>query len=207
LKKKQNCKNELIQKDYDITRRINIIQNIAEKISEGQYSIRITDKEKDGLGNLSFALNKMAGALEYSFNQLSNKQWTQTGIASLNDLIIIEATMEELASKVIEMIARYVNAQVAALYIKENDHMVLYGSYALSSDGRRQIALGNGILGQAAREGQEIIVSDIPEENITITYAAGNIRPNEIIALPVFDGKSVKGAMELGTIKNLQSAK
>lgn len=65
----------LEEKDREITRRIDIIRSIAEKISAGDYSIRVRDEEKDGLGSLSVSLNKMALSLETSFNELADKEW------------------------------------------------------------------------------------------------------------------------------------
>lgn len=55
---------ELEQKDADISKRITIINAIAEQISEGSCTARIDDKESDTLGSVAESLNKMAGSLE-----------------------------------------------------------------------------------------------------------------------------------------------
>ncbi|MBV9962468.1 MAG: CHASE3 domain-containing protein, partial [Parafilimonas sp.] len=73
--KRIKLQNELIEKDEQTTQRLNIIHGIAEKISAGDYKTRIDDEGKDVLGNISGSLNKMAESLDYSFTNLSHKEW------------------------------------------------------------------------------------------------------------------------------------
>jgi len=60
----------LQQEKIDTDRRIKIIQNIANQISQGNYNLRLEEKESGVLGSLSLSLNKMASSLEYSFDAL-----------------------------------------------------------------------------------------------------------------------------------------
>ena len=65
---------ELQQKEEETRRRISIISEIADKISDGHYNVRVSDEQKDNLGALSVALNRMAESLEHSFRQLSDNE-------------------------------------------------------------------------------------------------------------------------------------
>ncbi|HEY1113655.1 MAG TPA: CHASE3 domain-containing protein, partial [Chitinophagaceae bacterium] len=62
--KRDTLQKELEQKDKEISQRIAIIQDIAEKVAAGDYKTRITDEGKDTLGNLAYSLNRMAEALD-----------------------------------------------------------------------------------------------------------------------------------------------
>lgn len=200
---KEKLRRELELKDADITRRINIIQSIAEKISSGDYTIRATDGGGDGLGSLAYSINKMAGSLDYSFSLLSDKEWTQSGIAGLNDIMIGEKEIETLTKDIIEFLAMYTSSTVGTIYIAEStEHMKLYSGFAFTpNENRKYITIGEGIAGQAAANGREILLKDIPADSITISYAAGEIKPASLIAFPIFDGRSVKGVIELGKLK------
>src|SRR5690606_23410164 len=72
----------------DTVKRIKTIKNIASQISSGNYKVRLNETSKDGLGNLSVSLNSMAEALQKSFGLLEDKDWMQTGIASLNNQMV-----------------------------------------------------------------------------------------------------------------------
>jgi len=192
---------ELQKKDAEISTRINIIQGIADKISQGNYDIRVDDKQSDSLGSVAGSLNKMAGSLHYSFNLLSQKEWMQTGLAQLNDVMLGEKDIETLGKDVIGFLASYTKSNVGAIYVLEGSDLVVAAGYSYSAhESRKRIKAGEGILGQAVVTGKPIQLKDIPEGNISISFATGGAKPNHIIALPVYDGYDVKGAIELATL-------
>ncbi|HTR28456.1 MAG TPA: response regulator [Puia sp.] len=196
---------ELQQKDADISRRITIIGGIAEQISEGNYRIRVSDEQKDSLGELAGALNKMAGSLEYSFGLLSDKEWLQTGIAKLNDQMVGETDMHILVTGVIEFIAEYTRSCAGALYLMEpeQDMLMLHGQYALHSHAgsRQTIRVGEAMVGQAASKGKRMQLKNIGSGDWVISFTAGEIRPRTVIAVPFFHEKKVKGVIELGSLE------
>ncbi|GAA3911933.1 response regulator [Chitinophaga oryziterrae] len=192
----------LEEKDRVTSHRIDIIRNIAEKISAGDYSIRVDDAESDGLGSLSVSLNKMAVSLDRSFSLLSEKEWLQAGIAGLNNRMVGEKTVEVLAAHIIEFLAEYTHSQVGALYLSEGSRSLkLTGSFAfINTNGRLEIPLGQGLVGQCAVSAKTIILKDIAPENISVSYAAGEIRPVSVIAVPVIYEGSVRGVIELASL-------
>ncbi|WP_276482807.1 response regulator [Paraflavitalea pollutisoli] len=193
---------ELAAKDIEITRRINIIQGVANKVSAGDYTVRVQDEGADGLGSLSVALNKMASNLEYSFVTLADKEWLQTGIATLNDKMLGENELPVLSAQVLTHVAQYTNSQVGALYVAEdNTSLKLIRGYALSTDPAKQrIAFGESVPGQAAANASTIYLEDVPPQLIAISHATGSIRPQNIIAIPLFHEKKVVGVIELASL-------
>jgi signal transduction histidine kinase/CheY-like chemotaxis protein/CHASE3 domain sensor protein len=194
---------ELEDKDADIRRRINIIQSVAENITRGDYSIRTEDKGTDGLGSLSASLNKMAASLENSFTQLADKEWLQAGIAGLNDRMLGEKSIAELSRSIIDFVAGYTDSKVGAMYLFENSH-TLYLSAGFTLPGNKlkeKIALGEGLIGQVAANGEELEVSEIAPEDISISIAAGEIKPRTVIAIPIYYNKIVTGVLELASTK------
>ena len=196
---------ELQQKDESISRRIDIIGQIADKISAGQYQTRVTDEQKDGLGSLSGSLNKMAESLEHSFNVLSDKEWLQAGIAHLNEEMMGETDLKNLVSDVIKFVAEYSRSRVGAFYILDpiTQSLSLNGGYALAPDSSRQtIRSGDGLAGQAAVDGKRILLQEIPPGEWVVSFATGGIRPRTIIAFPFFHEGKVKGVIELGSLES-----
>jgi signal transduction histidine kinase/CheY-like chemotaxis protein/CHASE3 domain sensor protein len=197
---------ELQQKDADISRRIEIIGGIADKISQGNYRTRVSADEKDSLGELAGALNKMAESLEYSFGLLSDKEWLQTGIAGLNDKMVGETDLHNLVTDVIEFIAEYTRSKVGALYLLDPafETLTLQGHYALrdGDSDRRLIRLGEGIVGQVASRGKKMQLRDVAPGDWVVSFTAGEVRPRNIIAVPFFHEKRVKGVIELGSMED-----
>ncbi len=193
---------ELQEKNEETDHRIEVIQGIAEQISNGDYQIRLDEEEKDGLGSLAGSLNAMAESLQYSFTLLADKEWLQTGIANLNDKMVGEKSVTTLAADILENIIQHIDAQVAAFYLLEDDHFLyLKGSYALLEEQKKEVLKsGEGLAGQAVKSGRQILLSEIPDNELTISYATGNTRPKNIVAVPVFRDRTVVGVVEIGSL-------
>lgn len=193
---------ELIKKDAAIRHRINVIQGVSEKISSGDYAVRVDDSESDELGSISVALNKMAASLENSFKMLSDKEWLQTGVAKLNDNMIGDDNINSLTQKILSFVAGYSNSLVGAFYIRESgEQLTLENGYALSNnEERKKIAIGDGLVGQCALNRKQLLVTDISQENFDISFAAGELKPSSIILFPLVFENSVKGVIELGAL-------
>ncbi|AXY73414.1 response regulator [Paraflavitalea soli] len=193
----------LAEKDKDITRRINIIQDVANKISAGDYSVRVQDKGEDGLGSLGVALNKMGNSLEHSFGLLADKEWLQTGIAALNEKMLGEYELPLLSHGILAYVANYTNSQAGAFYLAEdNTSLRFIKGFAFDEKlAKPRIAFGEGIAGQCADSASTIYLQEVPEGLITISHTTGSIKPKNIIAIPLFFEKKIMGVIELAAIK------
>ena len=198
---KTNLMLGLQTKDQDTQNKINIIKSLAEQIALGDYTLRINPVEKDDLGYLALSLDKMAASLEQSFKLLTDKEWMQTGLAKLNETLVSEKDVRDLSTSIIEFIATYTNAQVGAFYLVDDAKNLNFQSgYSFSNVANRKvIKRGEGILGQCALSGKQIVLNEIDADSITISYASGEIKPNSILVEPIFHNHKIKGVMELAT--------
>lgn len=193
---------KLKEKDEQISRRLTVIENVAKQISAGDYSIRVLDEDgADDLGSVAISLNKMAESLNSSFLSLSNKEWLQAGIASLNDKMIGETEVQPLTQRILNQIIKYTNSSVGAIYlIDDNENLELSSTYALSVDFRKEVLkVGEGIVGQCAANKEPILV-DLSDENLFISFSEHTIRPKNIVAFPVFFENKIKGIIEIGSL-------
>ena len=191
----------LEEKDREIGSRIDIIKGIADQIAQGSYSIRVDDRQSDALGSVAGSLNRMAQSLEYSFGILSDKEWTQTGLASLNDVMLGEKTSDALARDVINLLATYTNSHASVVYEADQDELHAIAGYAFVPSGsRKKLCRGEGLVGQAAASGKFMELTDIPPDSITISFASGEAKPKHVIAIPVFDGHVLKGVIEMASL-------
>lgn len=195
--------NELEEKDKAISRRLIMIQDVSSRISAGDYSVRADDTGQDELGDISLALNKMAGSLERSFNDLSDREWLQTGIAGLNEAVIGNESLKLVTDKVLNFVAEYTESQVGALYINvHNEYLQLENGYALSNENKsHRVKAGEGMVGQCAKEKKQLLLKDVEEKDVLISFASAEIKPVNIIVFPLLFENQVKGVIELGSIK------
>ncbi|GAA4372607.1 sensor histidine kinase [Hymenobacter koreensis] len=79
---------ELALTNEAVAQRIEIIENLAEKVVHGDYTVKIRDKEKDNLGNLANSLNRMTQTLDDTFGALQkrNRELDQFAYVASHDL-------------------------------------------------------------------------------------------------------------------------
>ncbi|SHG74630.1 response regulator [Pedobacter caeni] len=186
----------------EIERRVKMIRDLAAQISKGDYHVRLDQDQKDDLGKVAISLNSMAESLQYSFALLEDKEWLQSGIANLNDQMVGEKSVPELANDILESIVIHTKSHVAAFYLLEEDtHLDLIAGYALlEQEKKSNLKLGEGLAGQVWKSAKQILINDIPNEELTISYAAGHTRPRNVVAVPVFRNEQVVGVIELGSL-------
>jgi signal transduction histidine kinase/DNA-binding response OmpR family regulator/CHASE3 domain sensor protein/HAMP domain-containing protein len=195
--------------NLETTNRIQAIQDIARQISSGNYKIRLDAAAKDGLGSLAGSLNAMAESLQYSFALLEDKEWLQSGIAQLNDQIVGEKDMATLANDMLVHIVEQTKSHVGALYILEEDkRLSLAASYALTAgDKAKNIAFGEGLIGQCLQSDKLLLLEDFPEGEITISYATGQTVPKNVVAFPLHRDGYIIGAVELASLNGYTARK
>ncbi|SHM00319.1 Signal transduction histidine kinase [Chitinophaga jiangningensis] len=193
---------ELEDKDADISKRLNLIQGIADKISAGNYKIRVDDLGKDTLGAISNSLNRMAESLDKSFENLSQNEWLQAGIAALNEKLIGERNLDNLSFQALDYVTSYSQSQVGAIYLLRDEHtLVLTSSVGLNKNrSRQELRLGEGLAGQAAMAGREVVLSNIADAEMLVDYSAGSLRPKSVVAIPIYFERKMVGVIELASL-------
>ncbi len=110
---------------------------------------------------LGLALANMTQQLRDTMAENQRESWFKTGQSELNDRMRGELSMVDLAQNVITQLASYVDAQIGAIFLAEDDQTLkLVSSYAYT---RRkgisnEFSPGQGLVGQALMEKKTIIV-------------------------------------------------
>ncbi len=191
---------ELEKKDKEIAERLVVISGIATQIAKGNYDVQIDDRKADTLGDLGASIHEMKDSLKSSFELLSQKEWLQSGVATLNDKMLGEKTIQKLSKDVIEFLCQYTNSSAGVLYVLDGEEMTISGGYSyIPSKNRERIKKGEGLIGQAIVSGKMLELKTLSPDDIQINYALGEIKPTHIVALPLMDYK-VEGAVELASI-------
>ncbi|WP_247236614.1 response regulator [Telluribacter sp. SYSU D00476] len=208
FEKRLQLQKELQDKDEEISKRLTIIEEIAEQISSGNYKVKVTDEGEDALGGIASSLNKMAASLDYSFTQLSEKEWLQSGIAALNERIIAEQDIRTLAQNSLDFITEYSNSQVGAFYIINSEgNLERTSGYALMLENRKPLQFGEGMAGQCAQSARMMEVTDLAPDDYTLSLVSGEIKPKSVIAVPIVYNNVIKGVVELASLQGYSTTK
>ena len=152
----------------------------------------------------------MTASLRSARMESDLQDWVKSGKNELNRIIVGEKDVNVLAKDVIGFLARYLGAQIGTLYLASGGGaLTLSGCYAFSK--RKSlgdsIEPGEGLVGQAAIEGDLISITNIPEDYIRINSSFGDSPPRNIVAVPFLFENTVKGVLELGSFEEFTDEK
>ena len=151
-------------------------------------------------------IKKAQSKLEESNLFLTEQASAKSALSDLNDKMRGEHDLQSLSDIVIRFLAEYVDAQVGSIYVRmnkeESESLFLTGSYAFN---RRkslitEIKPGEGLISQAALERKTILISDVPENYISVNSSLGDAAPRNLLVVPLVFETRVEGVIELGTL-------
>ena len=187
------------------------LSGASDKIADGDFDIVVKGEDRqDELGALAKAFNNMTASIRQARREAEKNDWLKTGIGRLNEALRGDPDIGALSEKIVTEMAKYLNAQVGAIYILENgDEPVLAfrGGYAYSDpDGsHRFFKLGEGLVGQAASEKKRIVVNNAPGGYFKVISGMGDSLPTTICILPLIYEERVKGVIELGMLSEIDN--
>ena len=179
------------------------IARVTAQIAKGDLDI-----EFEGGTGVRASVGTMLLALRESRDETRLQDWLKTGVAQLEVVLRGDPSLDTLAARAVSEIATYLNAQVGAIYVLQDGEppqLSLLGGYAHleREDPPRRFRLGEGLVGQAAQEQQQILVRDVPRAYFKVMSGLGEHTPRAICVTPFLSEGSVRGVVEIGTLGEL----
>ncbi|HYD79535.1 MAG TPA: response regulator [Paucimonas sp.] len=154
--------------------------------------------------SLDEAFRKMTASLRHVRDAERLRDWVKTSLNDLNAIMRGEHDTSALADRILQYLAERLNAGVGAIYLYDvgSGYLQLTAGYALAGGRtvRGRFLLGEGLLGQAARDGKTVFIDEVPAEYLPIRSALGETAPGHLVALPLMHADTLIGALELGTL-------
>ncbi len=198
-----------LEQDFAVTRVPDIDPRTVSKDEVGVLLTSIVHMSEVQAA-LDEAFQKMTLSLRNSRADEKARDWQKTGQNDLGDLMRGEHEPGEMANKVLGYLVQRVGASVGAFYLyhEQTEELELTASYALTRRKHlsERLKLGEGLLGQAAREHKTICLTQVPSDYLTIGSALGEGVPRNVTAVPLVHGDNLIGALELGTFKAFSDA-
>lgn len=163
--------------------------------SHGQITyIETSDKTKKTDAN---PLKKNEECINYNNGELEN----------MNSIIENSASVEEAGTKILSTLSKRFEASQAALYksitTENKRYLRLFASYAFIIPESETLCFeyGEGLVGQAAKEGRSINIRSVPEGYIRVFSGLGNSTPNNLLLVPLKYNDTVLGVGEIASFK------
>ena len=189
------------------------IVQLSQGLAEGNQNVIAKAEYQGDFVQIKNALETAATKLADVTAKNAIQDWLKTGQTQLNEQISGEQDVVTLAKNIITFLTTYLEMPVGVFYILENTDkdacLKLLASYAYTQ--RKGVAnefkIGEGLVGQAALEKERIIVTNLPENYITIQSGLGEAIPQQLIVIPFLYENAVKGIIEIGSFQEITKIK
>jgi HAMP domain-containing protein/CheY-like chemotaxis protein/signal transduction histidine kinase len=192
----------------NLTNQVRAIADVATAVTKGDLTRSITVQAQGEVAALKDNINEMIRNLRETTSRNAEQDWLKTNLAKFTRMMQGQKNLTTVSQMILSELAPVIGAKHGVFYILDGGAstqaepmLKLAATYAYRERKHlnKQFHVGEGLVGQAAFEKQRILLTNAPEDYITINSGLGEARPMQIITLPiVFEGQ-VMAVMELAT--------
>lgn len=166
---------------------------------------------KDELGNSLLDLRSSLLKQEVEAARIKEEErvrsWSNEGLAEFAKLLRENSNdIAQLSDIILKRIVNYLGATHGALYILEEQktrsvlQLVSAFAYDRKKYLRKQLDLGEGLVGTCAIEREIVHIDVLPPEYCDITSGIGSIPPKELLLVPLKTDDALLGVLELASL-------
>ena len=190
----------------NLTTQVRAIAEVATAVTKGDLTRSIAVEALGEVAALKDNINEMIVNLAATTRKNNEQDWLKTNIAKFTGMMQGQRDLLAVAQLLLSELTPLIGAQHGTFYITDtvDDTPVLklMAGYAVDDqDGvPRLLRIGQGLVGQCAREKQRILSTNVPAGYIRINSSLGSASPASIVVLPVLFEGDVRAAIELASV-------
>ncbi len=205
----------------DISKSINTLidglsktSGFANEIGKGNLKVdfkKLSDNDMLGESLLEMRKSLIHAKEQEELRKLEDDKinWATSGMAKFAEILRQNNdNMEEFSYQLISNLVKYVDANIGALFLynddnKEDIHFELVASYAYERRKHidKRMEKGEGLVGRCAQEMETIFLTDIPDDYVQIGSGLGYDNPRSLLLVPLKLNDVVYGVIELASLE------
>ena len=191
-----------------ITKRLKSIENLINYIKLGDFTKTIEQskmKENDELASIQKSVYDAILLLQENTDIKDKAEWVLNSALELARSVNEEQTLLNVTEVAIAGICRKINAAMGVLYIYNliDDTLTLSSSYSYKNHQKSslKVKLGEGVIGQVAKEKKEIFLTNMSNDFTPVTTGTVEKQPSTILAYPLIFKNQLVGVFEVASFE------
>jgi signal transduction histidine kinase/HAMP domain-containing protein/ActR/RegA family two-component response regulator len=192
----------------NLTSQVRAIDEVATAVTEGDLTRQVRVEASGEMAVLKDKLNEMIRNLSETSRVNTEEGWLKTNLERFTRILQGQRDLATVTQMILSELAPLVSAQHAVFYVltdlPDGGEPVLQFQAGYGFKERKHLAsffrLGEGLVGQCAKEKERILLTEVPGDYIQINSGLGEAPPLNIIVLPIlFEGR-VRAVIELASL-------
>jgi HAMP domain-containing protein/CheY-like chemotaxis protein/signal transduction histidine kinase len=190
----------------NLTTQVRAIAEVATAVTKGDLTRSVQVETRGEVAELKDNINTMIGNLRLTTDRNTEQDWLKTNLARFTNMLQGQRDLATVGRMMLSELAPLVAAQHGVIYQVEADGaaqgLKLLAAYADDASGgyAQQLRLGEGLIGQCARDARRMFITEIPPDVVPIRSGLFRSPPRHIIVLPVLFEGHVKAVIELASL-------
>lgn len=142
---------------------------------------------------------------QQSTELIEQKAWLRSGQSLLAEQVLGQPSLPALGRNVLNCLAGYLQVSVGAFYVRsEQGDISRVASYGFSKEmeeAEQNFGSTESLVGQAASERKLLQLDNLPNSYLKVNSGLGSTNPVSIVLLPISNGYSVNGVVELAFLQ------
>ena len=189
----------------NLTTQVRAIAEVATAVTKGDLTRSIQVDARGEVAELKDNINTMIGNLRLTTDQNTEQDWLKTNLARFTNMLQGQRDLGAVGRMLLSELAPLVEAQHGVLYQVESDGSAglrMLASYAdhPTSGNPPRLQIGEGLIGQCARDGRRMILTEMPDNVVPIRSGLFRAQPKNVVVLPVLFEGQVKAVIELAAL-------
>jgi HAMP domain-containing protein/CheY-like chemotaxis protein/signal transduction histidine kinase len=190
----------------NLTTQVRAIAEVATAVTKGDLTRSVQVEARGEVAELKDNINTMIGNLRLTTDRNTEQDWLKTNLARFTNMLQGQRDLATVGRMMLSELAPLVEAQHGVIYQVEADGVTqglkLLAAYAddAANGYALQLQLGEGLIGQCARDARRMLITDIPTNVVPIRSGLFKAPPRHVIVLPVLFEGDVKAVIELASL-------
>ena len=197
----------------NLTNQVRAIADVATAVTEGDLTRQVGVQASGEVAVLKDKLNEMIRNLRETTRQNTEQDWLKTNLERFARMLQGQRDLDTVSAMILSELAPLLSAQHGVFYtlvdLEDGGEPVLQYRAGYGFSERKHLAnqfrIGEGLVGQCAKEKQRILLTDVPGDYVRINSGLGESTPLNIIVLPILFEGSVRAVVELASFNRFSA--
>ena len=174
------------------------ITEATARTAEGDLDIEIPHGgHPNEIGHMADALK----SLQATARALDDASWVDSHLATAAARMQQARSVRDLGTVTLEELCPLAQVPYARIFLAEGDHLVAVAAYgALIADEPATFAMGEGLVGQCAASGTDVVLRAADGLDLTLDTGLGTFSPYMLLATPIMAGERCLGVLEVALL-------
>jgi HAMP domain-containing protein/CheY-like chemotaxis protein/signal transduction histidine kinase len=189
----------------NLTTQVRAIAEVATAVTKGDLTRSIQVDARGEVAELKDNINTMIDNLRLTTDRNTEQDWLKTNLARFTGMLQGQRDLTAVGELLLGELVPLINGHQGVIYQMDSESTPVLRILASYADAREMsypavLRLGEGFVGQCARDKRRILVSDVPADTVRVGSVFFQALPRNLVVLPVVFEGQIKAVLGLASL-------